>query len=40
MVMAWAAFGDGLIATDIVGLLVAGLGVMLVYRVGFRFRRA
>ena len=40
MVMAWAAFGDGLIATDILGLVVAGLGVMLVYRVGFRLRRS
>ncbi|MEF8793824.1 MAG: DMT family transporter, partial [Thiohalorhabdus sp.] len=34
MVMAWAAFGDLLIATDVVGLVVAGAGVMLVYRIG------
>lgn len=33
MLMAWLAFGDGLIATDVVGLVVAGVGVMLVYRV-------
>lgn len=36
MLMAWAAFGDRLILTDVIGLLVAGLGVMLVYRLGFR----
>jgi drug/metabolite transporter (DMT)-like permease len=31
MVMAWIAFGDALIPTDIVGLVVAGSGVVLVY---------
>ncbi|WP_303900967.1 DMT family transporter [Thiohalomonas denitrificans] len=36
MLMAWAAFGDRLILTDVLGLAVAGLGVMLVYRLGFR----
>ncbi|MFA9462506.1 DMT family transporter [Thiohalorhabdus methylotrophus] len=36
MLMAWAAFGDGLIATDVLGLAVAGAGVMLVYRIGAR----
>jgi drug/metabolite transporter (DMT)-like permease len=34
MLMAWAAFGDRLILTDVIGLAVAGLGVMLVYRPG------
>jgi drug/metabolite transporter (DMT)-like permease len=34
MLMAWAAFGDQLILTDVIGLLVAGLGVMLVYGPG------
>jgi len=32
MLMAWAAFGDVVIVTDGVGLLVAGAGVVLVYR--------
>jgi drug/metabolite transporter (DMT)-like permease len=32
MVMAWIAFGDELIATDLLGLAVAGIGVWLVYR--------
>lgn len=32
MVMAWAAFGDQLIVTDVVGLAVAAFGVMLVFR--------
>ena len=36
MVMAWIAFGDVLILTDILGLLVAGSGVLLVYRVRAR----
>ncbi|MFP3873570.1 MAG: DMT family transporter [Thiohalophilus sp.] len=36
MLMAWAFFGDRLILTDVLGLVVAGLGVMLVYRLGFR----
>ncbi|MGD8886481.1 MAG: DMT family transporter [Gammaproteobacteria bacterium] len=36
MVMAWAAFGDQLIVSDVVGLAVAGTGVLLVYRRGFR----
>lgn len=31
MLMAWVAFGDRLIATDLVGLAVAGAGVWLVY---------
>lgn len=30
MLMAWAAFGDAVVATDLVGLAVAGAGVMLV----------
>jgi drug/metabolite transporter (DMT)-like permease len=34
MLMAWLAFGDGLILTDVVGLAVAGAGVVLVYRIG------
>lgn len=34
MLMAWLAFGDALIPTDLVGLVVAGAGVMLVYRLG------
>jgi len=36
MVMAWIAFGDVLIATDLLGLAVAGGGVLLVYRVSAR----
>lgn len=36
MLMAWAAFGDRLNLTDVVGLAVAGTGVVLVYRVGYR----
>ena len=32
MVMAYLAFGDSLIATDLAGLAVAGVGVWLVYR--------
>ena len=32
MVMAWFAFGDELIPTDLLGLGVAGVGVWLVYR--------
>mgnify|MGYP006274152569 CR=1 FL=1 len=32
MLMAWIAFGDQLILTDILGLAVAALGVWLVYR--------
>jgi drug/metabolite transporter (DMT)-like permease len=36
MLMAWAAFGDVLILTDVIGLVVAGAGVMLVYRIGAR----
>jgi len=40
MLMAWAAFGDGLILTDVIGLVVAGAGVMLVYRIGARQPRA
>ncbi|MFW5681435.1 MAG: DMT family transporter [Phycisphaeraceae bacterium] len=32
MLMAWIAFGDQLIPTDVVGLVVAGVGVWLVYR--------
>jgi drug/metabolite transporter (DMT)-like permease len=39
MLMAWAAFGDRLIATDVVGLLVAGMGVALVYRIRMPRRR-
>ncbi|MEA3641447.1 MAG: DMT family transporter [Lamprobacter sp.] len=31
MLMAWAAFGDTLMTTDLIGLMVAGMGVMLVY---------
>ncbi|MBD3669297.1 MAG: DMT family transporter [Gammaproteobacteria bacterium] len=34
MLMAWAAFGDRLVVTDVVGLIVAGIGVVLVYRFG------
>ncbi len=37
MLMAWAAFGDQLIPTDVIGLVVAGVGVILVYRLGFRW---
>lgn len=36
MLMAWLAFGDALILTDVLGLAVAGAGVLLVYRVGVR----
>lgn len=36
MLMAWAFFGDRLILTDVIGLVVAGVGVLLVYRLGFR----
>ena len=32
MLMAWIAFGDKLILTDVLGLVVAGVGVWLVYR--------
>jgi len=32
MLMAWITLGDALIFTDIIGLVVAGLGVWLVYR--------
>lgn len=32
MLMAWIAFGDTLIFTDVLGLVVAGVGVWLVYR--------
>ena len=38
MLMAWLAFGDGLILTDVLGLAVAGVGVMLVYQLGPRWR--
>jgi len=34
MLMAWIAFGDTLITTDVLGLVVAGVGVWLVYRRG------
>jgi drug/metabolite transporter (DMT)-like permease len=34
MVMGWLAFGDRLQPTDLAGLLIAGLGVALVYRKG------
>lgn len=40
MLMAWLAFGDVLILTDIVGLIVAGAGVLLVYRIGIGYRVA
>jgi drug/metabolite transporter (DMT)-like permease len=36
MLMAWAAFDDQLILSDVLGLAVAGVGVMLVYRLGMR----
>ena len=36
MLMAWAAFGDTLIVSDLVGLAVAGAGVLLVYGLGLR----
>lgn len=36
MLMAWAFFGDQLILTDVIGLAVAAVGVLLVYRLGFR----
>lgn len=39
MLMAWAAFGDQLIPSDVLGLAVAGVGVALVYRLGFRRAR-
>jgi len=32
MLMAWIAFGDTLVYTDVMGLAVAGVGVWLVYR--------
>ena len=32
MLMAWVAFGDTVIGTDLLGLTVAGVGVWLVYR--------
>ncbi len=32
LVMAWVAFGDAVVATDLIGLAVAGLGVVLVTR--------
>ncbi|MDZ7780796.1 MAG: DMT family transporter [Gemmatimonadota bacterium] len=32
MIMAWLAFGDAVTATDLAGLVVAGAGVVLVYR--------
>jgi len=32
MLMAWLAFGDTLITTDVLGLMVGGVGVWLVYR--------
>jgi drug/metabolite transporter (DMT)-like permease len=38
MLMAWAAFGDTVIATDLVGLAVAGTGVLIVYSGGQRRR--
>lgn len=38
MLMAWAAFGDQLIPSDVLGLAVAGVGVALVYRPGLRRR--
>jgi len=34
MLMAWVAFRDGLRLTDLAGLVVAGVGVLLVYRIG------
>lgn len=34
MLMAWIAFGDGLRLTDLAGLVVAGIGVLMVYRIG------
>mgnify|MGYP006432827163 CR=1 FL=1 len=34
MLMAWIAFGDTLVYTDLMGLAVAGVGVWLVYRRG------
>ncbi len=36
MLMAWVAFGDQVIPSDVLGLAVAGVGVALVYRIGFR----
>ncbi|MFW6039089.1 MAG: DMT family transporter [bacterium] len=37
MLMAWLAFGDRLILTDVLGLAVASAGVMLVYRIDIGF---
>ena len=34
MLMAWLAFNDVLILTDVIGLVVAAAGVVLVYRIG------
>jgi drug/metabolite transporter (DMT)-like permease len=34
MLMGWAAFGDTLMTTDLVGLAVAGVGILLVYSGG------
>jgi drug/metabolite transporter (DMT)-like permease len=34
MLMAWVAFGDSLLFSDILGLLIAGCGVLLVYKTG------
>lgn len=39
MLMAWAAFGDQVIVTDLVGLAVAAIGVAFVYRLGLRPNR-
>lgn len=36
MFMAWLAFGDVLLASDLLGLAVAGAGVALVYQMGTR----
>lgn len=38
MLMAWTTFGDTLITSDLVGLAVAGTGVLLVYGIGCRRR--
>lgn len=40
MLMAWAAFGDTLILTDLLGLAVAAVGVLLVYGGGLLKTRA
>jgi len=40
MLMAWAAFGDTVIASDLMGLAVAAVGVLLVYGGGLRLGRA